>query len=373
MQICFGEIFRDIYIVAASEGSFFEEHIGDFQIIGMALITLLIPLVLSLIQSENHHFPTLDKMSLRTQAIKEGQILLAMGGVLIVPFLWAFSRNTVWNIFVLFCLGLAEFFMIRIIKEIWDWTSSSRELYWKYRYEYLRRIAKKTDWFSLEKQKTLWSEIWKKEENELSAYEYPLFNIFMTMFSNSGSSKEVIGLKITQIILRSGIFFLSIIMGSATEVIDMIFRALIERVNEVDIREKEIDLSHFNEMFILIRMLIVGENRRKERLEYENCVIGSDYYDAISLEYSEQNKWSDFLDGKAEKRWSDELVEVKSDRKILFLKALQKCLANPGRIFFTHDMNRKSDPEKEEKFIEMLKPWANSVGEKIKELEGTAH
>lgn len=161
---------RDIWIFnVSSETNFFAENIGEFQTIGIALITLLIPLGLSLLQSENKDFPTLDKKAIRTHAVNPPRIVIAILWLVITPLLWGASSYLLIDIFILLLLLGGIIFILSVMKNMWEWTSFSGSLRRKKRVEFLNDLAIKDDW---EMKLTVWEEILKKENLERHEINY---------------------------------------------------------------------------------------------------------------------------------------------------------------------------------------------------------
>jgi len=163
------------------------------QNIGLALLTIFIPLAISLFQKDDlKEFVELDNRLIFDKFFDIKSILWKVGLIFVPLILWNFSTvPSQWFLFVIWAIGI--FFLCDLLIRSYGWLRKDRQ---GYRYKYLR-----TQILSDEETLIIWNSIWSSEKlNHLN--EDKFFEIFSDtinrLLSNNTPSNLLLSSKLLQ-------------------------------------------------------------------------------------------------------------------------------------------------------------------------------
>jgi hypothetical protein len=138
------------------------------QNIGLALITLLVPIALALLSDKkNIEFEALDKNVILDYIVRSKDILLFLGFIFIPPFFWNHSDLT-WRYIEIAIWSFGVAFMVNVLIRSYNWIKGDK---FPQRYNYLGDVEEFKD------QEESWKSIW--ETSEIDSYnEGKLIDIF---------------------------------------------------------------------------------------------------------------------------------------------------------------------------------------------------
>jgi len=169
------------------------DAISLFQNLGFALITILIPfgiaifeILLSTRSKKNNIFPQLDLKTILGVVLDVKNSSAAFGLVFMGPLFLEFNywMEIKTFFFISYLWGLLV--LMLLIKNLYLWISSD-DIKWKFRYRYLKELAKTKN---IEDQKIVWSEIWEKNYLNYKVEE-ELFFIFIDNTNSLCVNKQI--------------------------------------------------------------------------------------------------------------------------------------------------------------------------------------